>query len=268
MLASLPMYDLPELRWATDALWRSVAHRVGIAIELHRCADHTAAWRSPDLVLSQTCGYPFTHAYRAALQLVATPHYRAPGCNGPAYCSLIFARERRPLETFRGQRAAFNSPDSMSGMLALKAVFAPLARDGEFFSAAIVAGGHIGSLDCVRSGQADVCAVDAVTAALLARHRPSALNGLVEIGRSPEIPALPYVTALTTPPADVKRLRQALNAAIADPLLAKACDALLIAGITQLAPQHYDVILTLEQQIEAQGGLTLPPPPIHRNPMQ
>ena len=26
--ASLPMYDLPEIRWATDALWSAVAARL------------------------------------------------------------------------------------------------------------------------------------------------------------------------------------------------------------------------------------------------
>ena len=81
--------------------------------------------------------------------------------------------------------AAVNTPDSMSGMLALKLVFAPLAEQGRFFSRAVETGGHLASLAAVQSGDADVCAIDCVCVAMAKRYRPSALEGLVEIGRSP-----------------------------------------------------------------------------------
>ena len=100
MRASLPMYDLPEIRWATDALWAALGGRLGANPELERAEDHTALWREPDLLFSQTCGYPLTHRYRGRLQLVATPQYRAPGCDGANYRSLIMAREPLPVEPY------------------------------------------------------------------------------------------------------------------------------------------------------------------------
>src|SRR5207249_2755288 len=52
MIASLPMYDLPEVKAATDAWWRGLARHIGIAGVLDRGRDRLAPWRSPDLVFS------------------------------------------------------------------------------------------------------------------------------------------------------------------------------------------------------------------------
>ena len=120
MIASLPMYDWPELRWATDKWWGGIAQHLGVALGLTREADHMAAWRRDDLLFSQTCGYPITHEFRGALHLLATPHYAAAGCEGPNYASFVFARETAPIAMFRGGVAAINADDSMSGMLALR----------------------------------------------------------------------------------------------------------------------------------------------------
>ncbi|NIR61538.1 MAG: hypothetical protein GWO02_19625, partial [Gammaproteobacteria bacterium] len=46
-------------------------------------------WRSTELLLSQTCGYPLTHALAGVVELVATPAYAAQGCRGPEYASLL-----------------------------------------------------------------------------------------------------------------------------------------------------------------------------------
>ena len=51
MRASLPMYDLPEVRDHTDRLWAAVAQEMrglgmaGVPQALERPADHRAAWR-------------------------------------------------------------------------------------------------------------------------------------------------------------------------------------------------------------------------------
>ncbi len=251
--ASLPMYDMPEVRAANDAVWAAMAQHLEVPPELDRDTHYRALWHDPDLLFSQTCGYPFVHEFRDKLTLVATPHYAAEGCAGPHYCSLILARETAPLEAFRGQRAAVNGPDSMSGMLALKLVFAPLAKNGLFFSRAVETGGHLNSLVAVQNGEADLCAIDAVTAALVRRHRPAAIAGLVEIARSPQVPALPYVTRA----GDVERLRDALRRAFAGDELKHARDRLLLAGFSVLPPEAYDRIARLEEEMLRNGGLAL-----------
>ena len=80
MTASLPMYDWPELQPANDALWRGMARYLGIDVRLDRRADHRSVWHDPGLLFSQTCGYPLTHEFRGRLDLIATPHYSADGC--------------------------------------------------------------------------------------------------------------------------------------------------------------------------------------------
>lgn len=254
MIASLPMYDWPELRAATDAWWAGIRRHLGEGPEsLSRRPDYAADWATANLLFSQTCGYPFTHAFKGRLKLVATPHYTADGCEGPNYCSMVFARGNRPPADFRGGTAAFNNPDSMSGMLALQLVFAPFARQGRFFGHAVETGSHRASLEAVRDGRADVCAVDAVCVALTRRVQPDLLRGLVEIARSPLAPALPYVTVA----GDVARLRDALAAAYADPALAEVRRALLLGGFSILSEDAYSRITDLEADMQQRGGLAL-----------
>ena len=102
MRASLPMYDLPEVRDHTDRLWTAIAEELrGLGVAnvpdmLESPADHHDAWRPPGLLLSQSCGYPVATALRDAVRVVATPHYAAIGCDGPRYRSSS-ARDDRLL---------------------------------------------------------------------------------------------------------------------------------------------------------------------------
>jgi hypothetical protein len=89
-VASLPMYDLPEVRAHTATWWKAVAAQLAHAqlpltvpqelLAPGDGADYRGAWRSDRLLLSQTCGLPFTTDFRSDLELVATPAYAAPGC--------------------------------------------------------------------------------------------------------------------------------------------------------------------------------------------
>jgi hypothetical protein len=69
-IASLPMYDLPEIRTATDQWWKRLADALrqegidGVPDALWRGDDYRMPWTHPDLLLSQTCGYPLTHELR------------------------------------------------------------------------------------------------------------------------------------------------------------------------------------------------------------
>jgi ABC-type phosphate/phosphonate transport system substrate-binding protein len=249
------MYDWPEVGEATDAWVQGILKHLGQARQtLDRNPDYVAGWRRHDLIFSQTCGYPFTHEFRGRLGYLATPHYAVPGCEGANYCSFIFAREHRRPADLHGSRAAINNRDSMSGMLALKLVFAPHAAEGHFFSRVIETGSHVGSMIAVRDGKADVCAIDSVCVALARRYRPDYVDGLVEIARSPMVPSLPFVTAFGRHPAE---LRLALARAFADPELTPARAALFLDRHSVLAENAYDLILKLERQMEQAGGLEL-----------
>jgi ABC-type phosphate/phosphonate transport system substrate-binding protein len=246
MITSLPMYDWPEIAGATDAFWTSLSRQLGVEGALYRGVDYDAPWKRPDLVFSQTCGYPFTHEFRGKLRYVATPHYDADGCEGPNYCSIVFAREPGVIVDFRGVVAAVNTPESMSGMLALKLVTAPF-RDGSlpFFSRELMTGGHVASIEAVAAGRADVCAIDCVTVALARRHRPHLLAGLCEIGRSPSVPGLPYVTNALEPEV----ARNALDKVFADSASEKVRKELLLTGCSNLGEQGYNIIPKLEAKL-------------------
>jgi ABC-type phosphate/phosphonate transport system substrate-binding protein len=101
----------------------------------------------------------------------------------------------------------------------------------------------LNSLQSVREGRANLCAIDAVCVGLAQKYRPQDLEGLVEIARSPLVPGLPYVTR----GGDKKAWRSAVLKTFADPSLADARAALLLGGISVLAEGAYDQILELER---------------------
>lgn len=253
MLATLPMYDWPEIRGATDAFWHCLRHHAGLNLELTRELEHGEDWQRQDLVFSQTCGYPYTHRFAGKLNYIATPHYAADGCEGANYCSIILARENRQLAHFEGGTAIINNPDSMSGMLALQLVFAPHAREADFFASTRWSGSHRESLRLLQDGEGDVCAIDAICVGLAKRYRPDLLEGLVEVARGPSVPGLPFIN--TT--ANIDGWRRALAAAFSDPRCEQARQELLLTGFSILPPEAYARITTLEQNMLAKGGLRL-----------
>ncbi|MAG97985.1 MAG: phosphate ABC transporter substrate-binding protein [Rhodospirillaceae bacterium] len=232
MLASLPMYALDVVRAANEAWWQGLARHLraaGLAevpMGLTWPAEREAHWRRSDLMFSQTCGYPLTHALAGAVRLVATPCYAAEGCEGPHYDSVVVVAEAaaytRPAD-LAGRCCAVNAWDSQSGCNALADLVAPQggsgSADGRFFAEVLKSGSHAASLALVASGRADVAAIDCVVFALLARHAPDRLQGLRTLCRTRPAPGLPYITAAATSDEDVERLRQGLRAAIADPAL-------------------------------------------------
>lgn len=83
----------------------------------------------------------------------------------------------------------------------------------------------------VAEGRADVAAIDAVTFATIERFEPDAVTGLRSIGTTRSTPALPFVTARATPLAVCEALGSALAAALRDPALSAAREALFLADI-------------------------------------
>jgi len=261
MLASFAMYDFPEVRAATDAWWRGLAsalRRAGLEAvpeALTRDAD-IDVWHSHDLLLSQTCGYPLTHALAGVVELVATPVYSANGCSDADYCSLIVVSEDNPasdLEDIRGAVCAYNDRQSHSGYNALRAAIAPLAGGSAFFSRVVESGGHPDSIEFVASGRADVCGVDCVTHTLLANNRPNALAGTRVLGVTESAPGLPYVTRVGVGEEYMSRLRDGLQSAFEDPQLADTRTTLLLAGMRVLGHDAYQRIDDMEDSARAAG---------------
>jgi ABC-type phosphate/phosphonate transport system substrate-binding protein len=260
-IAGLPMYDFPEIAAANDALWSRVAaglRRRGVEVPaaLARGRDLAALWRDPGLVFAQTCGYPYITALRDAVALIATPEYGFPGCDGPAYRSVLVCPvqdSRRDLAAFRGAVAAINALDSNSGMNLFRATIAPLAGGQAFFSAVAVTGSHAASLAAVADRRADLAAIDCVTFGLLHRLRPDLVGRVAVVAESPSCPGLPYVASARLAGSAIAAAREALFDALADPALAAARAALGLTGARVLTSEDYERVLDLERAAAAAG---------------
>lgn len=250
--ASLPMYDLPALRAATDDWWAGLARHfaaaglAGAPAALTRPGGGYDHWVGQDLLFSQTCGYPLVTELAGKVGLVATPCYDVAGCDGPLYRSVIVVAadsDAESLEDLRGARCAVSSAGSWSGHQALRDAAAPYCADRPLFGAAAASGGHGASIAMVSAGEADVAAIDCVTFALLAEHGGESVAGVRVLGCTAPAPGLPYITALSTSAGDIGRLRDGLRAAISDADLASARRALRIAGVEILDPEVYAGLL-------------------------
>lgn len=256
LAAALPMYDLPELGPANEALWAALARRLraagvaGLPDSLIRPDDLHAFWRRHDLLLAQTCGYPLTTALKGAVRVVATPLYAVPGCEGAWHRSVIVVRRDDPadgLGALRGRVAAINARDSNTGMNLFRAALAPVADGRPVFARVIETGAHSQSLRAVAEGMADAAAIDCVTFAHLRRWRATWADAVRVLAETPTTPGLPLITASTTDDATVAALRDALAAVAGDPALADARATLFLTGFVCLPDKAYARVTELAE---------------------
>lgn len=260
-VAALPMYDLPQLKAATDAFWHAIAARLrgaGLLVpaSLTRTGDYHATWRNPELLLGQACGYPLVKQFGNALQIVATPLYASPGCDGFEHRSFFIVNAKadyRTLADLRGSICALNGFDSNTGMNLLRAAIAPLAKGGRFFRSVIVTGAHYKSLEAVASGHADLAAIDCVSFAHFQRFERHITDRVVKIGRSARTSAPPFVTAKKTDSGILRILREALREVAIAPELKAVRAALNIEGIAIDADVDYERLLRIENDAAALG---------------
>ncbi len=244
-IASLPMYDWPEVRWATDALWSAIAERLaerGIDAPTALDREHPmeGVWTDPGLVLSQTCGWPYATRLIDRVRYVATPVYDVPGCEGPLYSSMIVARTGDAAAGFAAlarRRVAYNSAGSFSGFVVLGAAMREVGIDPGA-AAWVETGGHRASVAAVAAGDADVAAIDAVCWALAREHDPAAAN-LTIVATTPLRPGLPLITSRARGDHEAEILATSFNEAITSPDLADPARALHLSGIVRLDESDY-----------------------------
>jgi ABC-type phosphate/phosphonate transport system substrate-binding protein len=241
MIASLPMYDWPEVRTHTDRYWQAIRAALGTGpIDLTRDAsDMHAQWLDPDLLLSQTCGMPYRTRLLGKVTRIGTPDYALPGCPAGHYCSVIVANaqdDRGQLSDFTSDIFAYNEGGSQSGWAAPMSHAAAL---GLRFDRLLATGAHRASIRAVAEGRAALASIDAMTWELALRHEPAALQ-LKVLARTDPTPGLPYITALGRDPAPIAR---AIARAIAD-LDADTRAALHLSGLCDIPDQAYLAVPT------------------------
>jgi ABC-type phosphate/phosphonate transport system substrate-binding protein len=199
MIASLGMYDRAETAAANDRLWALIRDGLRAAGEaapeaLTRGAGaYWDAWQSPELVFSQTCGFPFRARLHDQVTLIGTPDYGLPDCPPGHYASVFVARadDPRPLAEL-APRFAYNEALSQSGWAAAQNHAASM---GLTLPAFLETGGHRLSALAVAEGRADLAAIDPLTLELLATYEPWVAKLRKVTVTAPPTPTLPYITA-------------------------------------------------------------------------
>lgn len=200
-VAAFPMYNRPELRPAFDALWEGV--RDGLRAEgVEDVPDRLtvvdegllAFWQRPDLLLSQTCGFPYRHFLKDQVTLVGTPDFGLEECPPGYYRSALVVRRddpRQRLVEFHGATMACNDRHSQSGYAA------PLVAAQEAglgFGALRLSGSHHASARMVEQGEADIAGIDAVSWRHMTRLDRWTGN-LRVLDWTSSTPGLPFITA-------------------------------------------------------------------------
>lgn len=114
-----------------------------------------------------------------------------------------------PVNLMRGLRFAYNSTDSMSGIIALSRDLQAANQDVDLFSERLETGGHRLSIRAVYAGVADIAAIDCLSWHLAKRLEPAAA-ALRVVGWTARRKGLPFITAKATPPEVVAKLREAV----------------------------------------------------------
>lgn len=187
--------------------------------------DFPTLWKHPALLFAQTCWGPMEEGLDKHVIVIGQPSYDGiEGGQGELYSSAILMRRGAaalvgaptdgravlPLDLFRGKRFAYNSTDSMSGIIALTRDLDAAGQDLSIFAERIETAAHRASIVAVAEGRADVCAVDCRSWQLARRHEPRAEEVEV-VGWTARRKGLPYITSRHTPADTVTRLRAALR---------------------------------------------------------
>jgi ABC-type phosphate/phosphonate transport system substrate-binding protein len=187
--------------------------------------DFHALWLHPQLLFTQTCWGPMELGLARHVQLVGQPSYDAfEGGQGEFYSSALVMRRTAssvpapregeallPLDLMRDRRFAYNSLDSMSGIIALTRDLEEAGENLDIFSERNESGGHRQSIVAVAEGRADIAAIDCRSWALAQRFEPDARDVSV-VGWTRRRKGLPYITGRNTPAELVEKLRAAFAA--------------------------------------------------------
>ena len=264
MQVSLPMYWVPNV--AVQVFWSAIAkrlqelHGLSVAPTLTAPLDLHAHWRDPELLLSQTCGYPLSTILHDKVQVLGTFAYDAPGAQGIACRSQMIVQSHDPrttLSQFAGSTFAFNAKDSQSGFNAPRAWIAgqrlaglsqPLQQQ-PFFTTMLETGSHRASIEAVLQAGADIASIDCVTLALWRSAHPDLAGNIRVLAQTDPYPGLPLITGLTTPATVVLALRESLKAVATEARYAALRAPLRITGFEANSLSDYGVCLAMEQAI-------------------
>ena len=207
MIASLPMYDWPEVADAIDRLWAAIgaelrARGVDAPELLTRSDDLVGVWSDPTMVLGQVCSLNPVRDGLGETHVIGTFEYEPPDglpLDEPgSYSSVVVCRrdddrgDDATLASFAGATVAANGTDSQSGYWSL----GHHVRDsGVVFGQVDFTGAHRASIRHVVDGRADLAAIDVHSWRLALDHDPDLVAELRTITTTDPTPGVVCVIA-------------------------------------------------------------------------
>ena len=259
---SLPMYNLPEMRPVNLRFWEALRELLGEA-GLRDLPQNLSFERppvperiGPEVLFSQTCGYPLETIFQGQAIRLGTPCYNAPGCDGPMHCGFFIlpvGSGARTLRNLAGGVFLLNHRHSNSGMNLPRRALADIAGGRPLFARVVETGSQPGNLDRIALGDGDATAVDCVTYAFWCRYRPELASKVRVLARTPSSPAIPFVTSIATPAATVAILRAALRRLVHEERYRVVREGLMLADIVDVPEARYRALLDYEREAAALG---------------
>ncbi len=258
--ASLPMYNFPEMRAENAAFWDALRAEWEGPGELPEALSFD---RPPvpgaieaENIFTQVCGYPLQTIFRGQARILGVPTYTAPHCAPGMHAAVFIVHAEAPFRTLadlRGADFVFNSRHSNSGMNLPRLALARLGARAPFFGRIAETHSHPANLERVARGEAEATCVDNVTYAFFLRHRPEIGAQTRILAATPSTPAIPFVTAVTTPEPLALALQAALLRVGSAPRWAGVREGLMLAGILPPEAADYPVQLRHEDEAAALG---------------
>lgn len=260
--ASLPMYNLPEMRAANAAFWDAMRQELarqgveGIAGSLDFERKPVPVEIERDTVFTQVCGYPLQTIYKGQATLLGAPVYAAAHCDGATHAGIFVVHRDAKFERLaelKGCRFVYNSRHSNSGMNLPRRALADIARGAPFFSSITETHSQPSNIERIARGEADATCVDCVTYAFFCRHRPQLGEMTRVLAATPPSPSIPFVTSVATP-ADLKACLQAALFKVArQPEWKDVRAGLMLRDIVPVDLMSYAVQLAYEREAAELG---------------
>jgi len=247
------MYDWPETEHAFNNLWYAIQKKLNssdIAAPklLDRDIDSFSAWMSEELLISQTCGWPYANMLSDYCIPFAAMHYDIEDCPPGTFNCVYIGQSKKDIHFLKSHeklleagKIAVNSDDSQSGFHVFREITKMPSKKGIPEANRLMTGSHRNSIRSVAEGEAQLAAIDTVCFEMAKKYDPDIVKNVSVLGRSIPKPGPPIITAKR-----FKGIIPALLEALAFGIYSLS-DAdkktLLIKGLTPARAQEYDVYL-------------------------
>ena len=170
-IATLPMYDWPEVAADVDRLWARIAtalrdHGFDPPAALDRSRSLDDRWLDPDLLVGQTCGLPLVLRLEPEVTVIGAFDHGLVAAQPGDYHSVVIVPgddDARSIADLNGATVAVNGTDSQSGHGVWRHEMVTAGIERSRLGPTIDTGSHRASIHAVADGRARTAAIDAIS---------------------------------------------------------------------------------------------------------